>query len=121
MSKTDSHHIKQTRTGVRKRLASKHINSVLEKMVILPRSECEVLSLNVDWFDKNPIDLTGDKNGIGLNLGEPVFIKPLDGSAPVNHEVFTEDTHPFIDQDTPVDLEPAFLGVTLDVRLDTDA
>lgn len=120
MSKTDSHHIKRTRTGVRKRLASKHINSVLDKMVILP-SKCEMLSLNVDWFDKNPINLTSNKDGLGIDLGKPIFIKPFDGSVAMDHKILAENPHALVNDNPPDDLEPTFLGVFLDVRLDTDA
>ena len=89
--------------------------------MLIMTSKCDILSINVDWFDKNPINMAGDKKGFGLDLGKPILIKPLDRSLPVNHEILAQNSHSLVSDNSPHDFEAALLSISLDVRLDTDA
>lgn len=81
----------------------------------------DMLSLNVDWLDKNPINMTGDVKGFCTDLSEPVLIKPLDARLAIDHEVFPENTHTVLGDDPPGNHKTALLGILLDMRLDADA
>jgi len=80
-----------------------------------------MLSLNVDWLDKHPINMTGDVQGFCPDLGEPILIKPLDARLAVDHEVFPQDAHTVLGDDSPSDHKTALLGILLDMRLNADA
>lgn len=80
----------------------------------------DIGSLNVDWFNKNTINLTGNKRGLGFDLGHTLLIRPLVSVRPMNHEIFTKDTKFVLDDNPPDDSESALHGLFFDMRLDDD-